>query len=205
MLWLRGGPTTAHLDHSWVYVQKCRKGSRGALSSAKRAGEDDDLIPRGGRAAGGVVAVACAGNEFAAATRGDHFHGDGAEGAVTARVGGIVGQRVLIANIVSDLLANVVHILDVFREIGQPAGGNRDLFKGPPGALGVLFAFLAEQANRVDYGGGFLNFANGFFQRIMAGIVFAISNDKKNALVLGSFFQVIEGANDGVIEGGAAA
>ena len=79
------------------------------------------------------------------------------------------------------------------------------MFEGPPGALGVLFAFLAEQTDRVDYRGGFLNFANGFFQRIVAGIVFAIGNDKKNALVLGSFFQVIEGANDGVIEGGAAA
>src|SRR2546428_18165 len=158
MLWLRGGPTTANLDHKrrprglWSIDMSEQVGQTSKNTEKVHAGctvrqaasEDDDLIPRGGGAAGGVVAVAGAGNKFAAATRGDNFHGDGAEGAVTARVGGVVGQRVLIANVVRDLLANVVHILDVFREIGQPAGGNRDLFKGPPGALGVLFAFLAE-------------------------------------------------------------
>src|SRR5260370_40817916 len=95
-------------------------------------------------------------------------------------------------------------MLEILGEIGQPAGGNRDLFEGPLGALGVLFAFLAEQADRVDYGGGFLDFANGFFQRIVGGIVFGIGDDKKNGLVLGRCFQVIGGADGGAMKGGGS-
>src|SRR6266513_2741338 len=72
----------------------------------------------GGRRAGSVVAVARAGYEFAAAMRGNHFHLDGAKGSVAAGVGGIVGQNVLIANVMSHVFADVVHVIDVFREEG---------------------------------------------------------------------------------------
>ncbi len=50
-----------------------------------------------------------------------HLHG--AERAVVRSVGRIVGQRVLVANIVRDLRANRFGVISGFREEGQAAGG----------------------------------------------------------------------------------
>src|ERR1700682_4171933 len=133
--------------------------------------KEQSSVAGGGRLfRGGVVAVAGAGDELAAAARGDHFHLDGAVGAVAAGVGGIVGQNVLVANVVSDLLADAVHVIDVFREEGQAAGGRRHFLEG-----------------------------------IAAGVVFAVGDDEENLLVLGSFFEMIKRAKDGVAQGGTSA
>src|SRR5712692_6150415 len=153
----------------------------------------------------GVVAVAGAGDELAAAARGNHIHVDGTEGAVAIGVGGIVGQNVLVANVVSDLFADVVHVIDVFGEEGQAAGGRGDLLERFAGALGFLPVFLTEEADGVDHRVGLLDFANHFLQGIAAGVVFAVGDDEEDLLVLGSFFKMIERANDGVAQGGAAA
>src|SRR6266849_2422888 len=154
---------------------------------------------------GGVVAVAGAGDEFAAAARGDDPHGDGAERAVAAGVGGVVGQNVLIANVVSDLFADVVHILDVFRKVGQAAGGSGDLLERFAGVLGFFLVFLAEKADGVDHRIGLLDFADHFLKSIAAGIVFAVGDDQQDLLVFGGLLKMIEGADDGVVESGAAA
>src|SRR5271168_3111992 len=98
----------------------------------------------------GVVAVAGTGYQFAATARGHHGYGDGAESSVAVRVGGVVGQNVLIANVVSDLLADAVHVIHVFRKVGQTTGGGSDLFKGFACALGFLLVFLTEQADCID-------------------------------------------------------
>ncbi len=63
--------------------------------------------------AGSVVAVAGAGDELPAAARGNDFHLNDAEGAVAARVGRIISKGVLIPDVVSDLLADIVDVIDV--------------------------------------------------------------------------------------------
>ena len=68
------------------------------------------------------------------------------------------------------------------------------------GALGFLLVFLTEQADGVDHCIGLLDFANHFLQRIAAGVVFAIGNDKEDLLVLGSFLKMVERAEDGVAQ-----
>src|SRR5262249_26247208 len=107
------------------------------------------LLSGGGGAGGrigGVVAVAGAGDEFAAAARGDYFDAYGAIGAVGAEVGRIVAENVLVADVVGDLVADVVNILHVFREIGEAAGGVGDFLEGFFG-FGFGFALLfAQQA-----------------------------------------------------------
>jgi len=75
---------------------------------------------RGGTARG-VIAVARARDELATAARRNHFHLDGAERAIAARIGGIVRQNVLVADVVRDLFADVVHVIDIFGEVRQPA------------------------------------------------------------------------------------
>src|SRR6266403_5518658 len=98
--------------------------SRAQHAAPYKGKKEQSAVAGGGRLfCGGVVAVAGAGDELAAAARGDHFHLDGAVGAIAVGVGGIVGQNVLVANVVSDLLADVVHVIDVFREERQAAGG----------------------------------------------------------------------------------
>src|SRR5229473_3416808 len=70
---------------------------------------------------GSVVAVAGAGDQLAAAMRRNYRDGHGAESAVTAAVSGIVSQNVLVADVVRDLLADVVHVIHIFREVSQAA------------------------------------------------------------------------------------
>ncbi len=146
-----------------------------------------------------------AGGKFSAAVRGDHFDLDSTERAVAPGIRRIVSQGVLVPDVVGDLQTDVVHVRDVFREIGKAAGSLGDIFESFFGALGALLAFLAEQADRVDHSVGFLNLPNCFFERIAAGVVFSIGDDQEDALVLGRFFQMVERADHGVIQRGAAA
>src|SRR5258707_1165224 len=94
-------------------------------------------------AAWGVVAVAGTRDESAAAARRDDLHLHGAECAIALGVGRIVGQRVLIANVVRDLLADVVHVFDVLREVSEATRGFGNFLERALGALGALFAFFA--------------------------------------------------------------
>jgi len=66
------------------------------------------------------------------------------EAAIPRGVRGIIGQGVLVANVVRNLFTNGVDIFDVFREVGNTAGGLRDGRESAASGLGALFAFLAE-------------------------------------------------------------
>src|SRR6266478_340698 len=156
-------------------------------------------------AAGGVVAVAGSRDESAAAAWRNDFHLHGAERAIAPGVGRIVGQRVLIANVVRDLLADAVHVFDILREIRKTARGFGDFFERASCALGAFFAFFAQQTDGVDDRIGLLDFANRFLKRIMAGIVFAIRDDQEHLLVPASLLHMVKRANDGVVQRGAAA
>jgi len=164
------------------------------------------LFAGGGRgAAGGVVAIASAGGELALAVRRNDVNVDAAVGTVFCGIRRIVGKRVLMADIVSNLLADGVNVADVFREVGNAAGGLGNGDEGLTGILGGFLGFLAQETDGVDHRVGALNFLDGFLERIAAGVVFAVGNDKENLLFLVTFLEMIEGADDGVVESSAAA
>lgn len=155
--------------------------------------------------AGRKITVAGAGGELASAMRGNDVDLNGAESAVLFGIGRVVAERVLIADITSDLIADVVHIVDVFWEEGHTAGSRGDIFQGANGFFAVLFVLITKKPDRVNDDIGLLNFANGFFQRVAADVVFAIGNHQQNPLILVAFLQVIDRTDDGVVERGAAA
>ena len=66
--------------------------------------------------AGSEVAVAGASGEFAFAARRDDIDLHRAEGSVFFSVSRVVAKRVLVADIARDLVTDVVHVIDVFRE-----------------------------------------------------------------------------------------
>ena len=121
------------------------------------------------------------------------------------RIRGVVRQCVLVADVVRHLLADVVHVFDAFREIGDAARRLGDILQRPPRSLGTLFALLAEQSNRVDHCIGLLDIANGFFQGVMTRIVFAVGNNQQDMFVFSSFLQMVKRADDSVVKRRTAA
>src|SRR2546423_5213304 len=107
-----------------VYMDAVRSEFRGGTLTGYSVARS-----RAGGAAGGVVAVPRTGLELAATARRDDLDLNGAEGAVALRIGRIVGQGVLVANVVSYLFADVMNIFYVFREIREAAGGLGDLLE----------------------------------------------------------------------------
>src|SRR5882724_893620 len=154
---------------------------------------------------GGVVAVAGAGGKFAAAARWNHFDLDSAIGAVFSDVRRVVGERVLIADIFGNLLADVVNVFYVFREVRDAAGGIGNFLQCAHGLFAILFVFVAEKTDGVNHDVGLLNFANSLFQSVAAGIVFAVGHGQQDFLVLVAFFRVVHGADERVIKRRAAA
>src|SRR6267154_5796637 len=137
---------------------------------------------------GSEVAVAGAGGEFAFAARGNNVHLNGAESAVFFGVGRVVAERVLVADIASNLVADVVDVVYIFRKKCDAAGGRGDILQGAHGFLAILFVFVAEKADGIDDDVGLLNFAHGFFKRGTADIVFALGDHQQNFFVLVAFF-----------------
>jgi len=139
------------------------------------------------------------------AARGNDVDADGAVTAVLGSVRRIVGKRVLVADVVSNLLADRMDVFDVFREVGYPTGGLRDGDESLAGVLGRLLGFLAEQADGVNDRVGLLNFLHSLLERVTAGVVFAVGDDEEDFLLFVTLFEVIERADDSVVESGAAA
>src|ERR1700722_20879078 len=84
-------------------------------------GTESNLVNRRGFA--GVVAAAGAEAEFAFALGFDQVDFHGAEGPVGGRVGGVVAQGVLVANVARDLDAYRVDVFEPSRKESEPAGG----------------------------------------------------------------------------------
>src|SRR5215472_5261812 len=162
-------------------------------------------VAGGGVIERGVVAVARPCHQLASAVRRNHFDGHAAEGAVAPHIRRIVGQGVLVADVMRHLLANVVHVFDVLREIGNAAGSSSDVFQRALGLLRALLAFLAQQPDGVDHRVRLLNLVDGFLEREMTGIIFPVGDNQKDMLVAAGLFQVIDGTDDGVVKRGAAA
>src|SRR5712692_10351027 len=134
-------------------------------------------------------------------------HGDvhGAERSVAPRIARVVGQGVLIADIVRDLRADVFDILKVFGEKRQPAGSLGKLLKFFARALRIFLAFLAEQSHGINHRVGLLRFFQGLLERLAAGVVFAVGDHQENFLVPRALLQVVERADDRVVKGRRAA
>src|SRR5205814_4768889 len=122
----------------------CRKSGYELL-----AGAGGSCGGRWGVRSGGLVrsevAVAGASGKFALAVGRNDLNLNGAEGAVLFCIGRVVAESVLIANVASDLIANAVHVVDIFREEGDAAGGSGNIFQGAHGLLAVLAVFIAEE------------------------------------------------------------
>ena len=71
-----------------------------------------------------ILQALCA--RLAVASRRDHIDVHTAEASVAGKVRRIVGQRVLVPDIMRHLFTNGVDILDVFREVRHTAGSQRD-------------------------------------------------------------------------------
>src|SRR5207237_10382450 len=109
------------------------------------------------------------------------FYLHGAEAAFRLWPAGLVADGVLIADVMSDRAADVIHFREVFWEIGDAAGLQRQALQGAAGALGV--AIIAEQTDGINgWAGIALHATDSFFERIAAGIVFAVGDDEQNLL-----------------------
>ena len=134
------------------------------------------------------VAVAGAGGKFAFAAWRNDVYLNGAESTVFFGVGGIVAEGVLVADIASDLIADVVNVVDIFRKECDATGSRGNIFQGAHGFLAILFIFIAEKTDGIDNDVGLLNFAHGFFKRVTADIVFAVGDHEQNFFVLVALF-----------------
>ncbi len=133
----------------------------------------------------------------------------GAESAVGGGVRRVVAQGVLVANIAGDLNADRVDVFEASREEGQAARGfgqfGEVFGRFANHSLLVLAVVVAEDADGINHGVGI----DGGFQRIgetlAAGVVVAVGDDQQDAFIFVAFLQVVEGGDDGVVQGGAAA
>src|SRR5215475_784847 len=96
------------------------------------------------RTTGSVVSVARASRELPSAARRNHVHLHRTKRSVSLRVRRIVRQRVLVSNIVRDVLANLFHIANIFRKKRQPARSLGDIFQRSLRALRVLLVLFPE-------------------------------------------------------------
>src|ERR1700722_3964808 len=94
-----------------------------------------------------VVPILRAHGQLAVALRlGLHAHA--AKPARTPRIGRLVADGVLVADIAGHGAADIVHLAERLGKKSHPAGALRDDFQSPPGGVGMLL--LAQNAN----GGG---------------------------------------------------
>src|SRR5713101_846130 len=123
------------------------------------------------------------------------FHFYRAERAILEGVGGIVGQDVLVANVVGDLVADGFDFLHRPGEVGQSSGGRGQRLQALFRAVGGALALLAQQADGVDHRAGLLRLLHGHFQRLAAGIVLAVGDHQQDLLVARTLFQMVQRAN----------
>src|ERR1700738_1307472 len=153
-------------------------------------------------AAGSVVTVAGASDEFASAARGNYIDFDRPESSVLRCVCWIVCERVLMANIVRHLFADGMNLGDACREKCQTARGVGNFLQRLLSFFyrSLVFAgILAQQPDGINHRGSFLKFSERFFEAISAGIVVAIGNHQKKAPVFWGLFQTCARSDDGAI------
>src|SRR3954471_7776283 len=157
----------------------------------------------GGALLFGVVAAARADLQLAvSACTGFDFHG--AIAALALRTRWLVSDDVLIADVMRDAAADLIHFARVFREVVDAAGLECELRERALRTLG--FVVVAKDADGVHDGAVLiLQGADGTLERLAARIIFAVGHDDEDFLILRAVLdEVIGGGDDSVVERGAA-
>src|SRR5437016_3418370 len=127
----------------------CARGEPCTLGTVTIAGGSSSLRAAASRGLVGRGVIAGAGADYGTVrTVSDHL--DLSERAVERRVLRAVLDNVLAANVVRNLLANAVDVLQLLRVIGLPASRLGDRIQRASGALGFALLFLRKQTDRVD-------------------------------------------------------
>src|SRR5215831_9400989 len=133
----------------------------------------ETLFCSGGRLRTGIVTTLGANHHFAVAF-GLGVDVDLAESAGALGIGRLVTDGVLIADVVGDVAADLIHFIECLGEecdATRAVGKNLQRFLG---ALGVLF--VTEDSDRVDRRPVLLlQLLDGLLQSFAAGVVFAVS------------------------------
>ena len=143
------------------------------------------------------------------ALRRNQLHLHGAKSSVFRRVGGIVAEGVLVANVAGDLLADRPHLVEGFGEISHAAGDfgkfRQFFLRLAHHFLVVLAVVVAEYADGVNRGVRIARRLSSFPKGFAAGVVVAVGDHEQHALVLVALLQVVERTDHGVVERRAAA
>ena len=111
--------------------------------------------------------------------RSTSFHLHSSEAARSLRRRRFVTNRVLVPDVVRNLLGDRVHVVIVFREEGDSAGLFGDESKGALRTLGGALLFLVQQTNRLNRRTAIdRKLADRRFQVLAAGVVLTIGNDQ---------------------------
>src|SRR5438105_2233443 len=116
----------------WSARLACDGGSRGRA------------CVRRGVLAGGEISIAGTCGELAAAARGNNVDLYRAEGSVFFDVGRIVSEGVLVANVAGHLIANVMNVVDVFREKRHATRTSGNILQRAHRFFAILLVFIAE-------------------------------------------------------------
>ena len=146
-----------------------------------------------------------AGDDFFVALGGVHLDAHAAEAAVLSAVGGVVGEDVLVANVVGDLAAEGLHLVERDGEVGHTAGDVGQLAQDAPGAAAVALLLGAGQADQVEGGFGLLGVEQHSFVGGVAEVIDAVGDDQQDFLLARAAVDVLEGGAQRVVKSGAAA
>src|SRR5579864_4211686 len=173
-----------------------RQSGRGSIVSSLRSA--------GGGLRSGVVAALGANREFVVAF-GFGIDANLAETAIGAGVRGLVADQILVADVMGDGLADLIHLVQSLGEKCHPAGTLGNDFQGALGALRMLL--VSQNSNRINRRAILvLQLLYCLLQRFTAGVVFTIGHDEEDLLIEPRvFFQMVRRGHNCFVEGGASA
>src|SRR5215469_3448072 len=162
------------------------------------------LFTRRGRLRTGVVTTLGADHHFPVPF-GFGIYTDLAESAGAFGIGRFIPDGVLIANVVGDIFADLIHFIEGLGEECDAASAVGEDLQCFLGTLGMLF--VAEDSDRVDRRPILLlQLLDRLLEGFAAGVVFAVGHDEDHFLLQpGILLQVIGGSNDSVVESGPTA
>ena len=114
-----------------------------------------------------------------------------------------VGQNVLVADILGNLLGNGVDLAQGLGEESRPSRGANNVLDSARGTFGVSRRFVAQQAHRVDHSFFTLQNSHQPLERVVGttGVINAVRHDDQYALVpFRLLLQVVQRHGDGVVE-----
>src|SRR5208283_1971932 len=128
------------------------------------------------------VVAALGAHHHLAVSLGLGLHSHHAETARSPRIGGLVADRVLMADVVGYGLADLIHFIQRFRKERDSTGALGNDLERAPGPLGMFF--LAQDSDGIHLRTVFfLQVFHRLLEILVAGIVFAVGYDEQHFLV----------------------